>query len=488
MKSIPQALCIAAMFFLAMFFLAAGCRGDTVENGSYGDAGAASDSGGTPLDGAAMKDGGSEDHWAGGDGAVSDGETAIDASPDATWDAGAAPDGGGPAEAGTCRPCEPGERSCDGLRVLSCVLLAGGCTDWSVEKTCTRFETCAEPAFECSLPETEPPGARKAGIAGASWGIGVESMLFDGTTALVSYGNAEGGSRYMGFLRFDAAGLVRPPAPATIDDQESSLSQAGGRTFVHWRDFGSHASFGELSAADAVAKTIGSDHNGMGQNVHSFGVGSGVLLYQTSVVGGSSAYLGFFDPETFTVSWGGEKPLFQWWTSTVAATESPGGFAAAWLTEDGTGLAFGRFSGNGLRVGAAEISALPATESSASALALFRNGEDHLLIWTSEEKVLHQSRFDSAGTLAADIVPDTGGLMLRSARFVGRSGSETLVSCRPDTAGGALVVLRIGSDGTLLGDRLVNSLGGIAAFVDGRLAVAWGVPDEGIGYAVMTFP
>ncbi|MBI5528651.1 MAG: hypothetical protein HY897_20160 [Deltaproteobacteria bacterium] len=71
MKAIPLALCIAAMFFLATVFQAAGCRGDTVENGSYGDAGAASDSGGTPLDGASTaQDGGSDDHGAGGDGAA----------------------------------------------------------------------------------------------------------------------------------------------------------------------------------------------------------------------------------------------------------------------------------------------------------------------------------------------------------------------------------------------------------------------------------
>jgi hypothetical protein len=392
------------------------------------------------------------------------------------------PDGEAP-----CNVCTEAQKRCQDRQVQVCVTLTDGCTTWSVEKTCSRFEECQEPAMDCAVPETVPPGSFTADVEGASWGIAPESMLWDGETGLVSFGTAESSIRVMGFLRFNASGPVRPARKLTTDDQESSLAVGAGRTFVHWRDSTSHGWIGEVLADESVGTSISSDHNEMGQNVHAFGVGSGVLLYQTSVMGGSNAYLGFFDPGSWSIAWLADQPLFSWNASTAAAVETAGGFAAAWITPDMSSLALQRFDASGTPAGAATVGALTAPVSDAAALALIAETSGYTFVWAADAAI-HIALFDPSGTLLGDTAADSGDLALRNPQWVGREGDEIYVSCNPDTSGTALVIVRLGTDGSLLGDTLLTSHGGIARYAAGALAACWGIADVGIGCGVVAFP
>jgi hypothetical protein len=391
------------------------------------------------------------------------------------------------ADGDACHPCTPGSRRCDSLRLLACLTLPDGCTTWTLEQTCTHFEECREPDVECVVPETEPAGSLVAEVERASWGIAPESMLWDGTTALVTFGDRWADRRAMAFLRFTESGLVRPLREATIDDQRSSLAEASGRTFVHWSDYSSHASVGEVNADDTVGTIIDADHNSMGGNLYAFGVGTGVLLHQTSTAGGSNAYLGFFDPYAWMITWYSDQPLFQWWTPSAAAVASTDGFAAAWLTADGSGLALGRFGPSGSPLGAPTVTALALPVALVTALVLLPDGTGYVLVWVGDD-VLHLSRFDAAGSLVADDLADTGDVWLNALAWVGQDGEDLLISCRPDSQARALVLLRLDSAGTVLDETVLTSRGGVAKYAAGRLAVVWGIADIGIGYAVVPLP
>lgn len=377
----------------------------------------------------------------------------------------------GPAQAPACTTCTPGDRRCEPERLVTCVEVAvapgaPACNVWAVETRCHRFAECASPELGCVAPTVAPDGFALP-VADASDQVLVHDLIWDGSAGLLTFSIARADHRVIGAARFDDRGPIGTPVIFPLDAQEAALAIAGARPYVHWRSGPGQGAIAEVALpALSLGEAIGATAKDIAQNLDLFGGDGGVVLFQTSVSGGASAFLGWLGVDAATVVWTDATPRFDWNRATAAATaRAGGGFEAVWI-DDAAALVHGAYDRRGARVREPVANVLDDGAENAAMLGLVRDGDATLAVWSAlagagrtELWVGHLDSDGHLGSAASTGRDDTD--VGAFAELAGVDDDGLWIAFPPDSGTfDAVVLAHVSRDATILSDRLVNTVGG----------------------------